>query len=181
MTYDVKNKATVCSHSMSLSKFQSDQCMKLIDKLINMKICSPFVDLVDPKKDGAPDYYEIIKNPMSLNEVKNHIREKRYKDIKEFVAEVNLIWENAKTYNGEGAQITLLGMEASCWFNRKMKHFPSTVEEEWMRKVQKIVRSFSEALAHPPPELLNPKTPLKQEEEKAKSQDAKNISALLED
>ncbi|KAK8834050.1 hypothetical protein M9Y10_043819 [Tritrichomonas musculus] len=147
---------------MSLSKFQSEKCLKIVDKLISFSICVPFVEMVDPVNDGVQDYYDIIKNPMSLNEVRKRIVSKKYKDISEFQKDINLIWSNARKYNGDDNVITNMAMEASCWFDKQMKQFPQTQEEEWLRKMQKIVTNFFEAIKHPPheicPEKLNEET-----------------------
>lgn len=172
---------------MSLSKFQSDRCLKIVDKLISFSICVPFVELVDPVNDGVHDYYDIIKNPMSLNEVRKKIISKKYKDVSEFQKDINLIWSNARKYNGDDNVITNMAMEAASWFDKQMKQFPATLEEEWTRKMQKIVRAFYDAINHPPPDICpskpiignEPKEELNQEAEKHEDKD--EISKLLDD
>jgi hypothetical protein len=93
---------------------------------------------------------------MSLNEVKKRIKSKRYKDISEFARDMNLIWENARLYNGDESYYTLCAREASVWFNKKMKHFPATLEEEWMRKMQKVMGAFYKAIRNPPADIIPP-------------------------
>jgi hypothetical protein len=139
---------------MSLTKFQSDKCIKIVDKLIEWKVCKPFIEMLDPIRDNVIGYHEIVKEPMSLNEVKNRIKTKRYHDISAFDRDMNLIWSNARLYNGEDSYYTLCAMEASNWFKKKMKHFPATLEEEWMRKMQKVMCAFYQAIRNPPAELL---------------------------
>lgn len=136
-----------------LTKFQQNKCLEIIAKLINWPICSPFVEMVDPEKDGAPDYLEVIKNPMALNEVKKKLNSNSYANLQEWKDDVNLIWENAKTYNGEDTLFTHMAMEAKLWFQHKMDSFPSTPEEEWTRKIQKTAKKLYEVLSHPPAEL----------------------------
>jgi hypothetical protein len=89
-----------------------------------------------------------------LNEVKKRVRTKHYKDISEFTRDMNLIWENARRYNGEDSLYTNVAMEASIWFNRKMKHFPGTLEEEWLRKMQKVSEALAQAIGNPPVDLV---------------------------
>jgi hypothetical protein len=109
--------------------------------------------MLDPVRDGVPGYHDIVKVPMSLNEVKNRIKTKRYRDISDFDRDMNLIWNNARLYNGEDSYYTLCAMEASNWFKKKMKHFSSTREEEWMHKMQKVMGRFSQAISNPPADL----------------------------
>ena len=44
---------------MSLTKYQRDKLLHIIEKLISWDICAPFRELVDPIRDGATDYYTI--------------------------------------------------------------------------------------------------------------------------
>jgi len=109
--------------------------------------------MVDPVRDGAPDYLEIIQQPMALNEVKKKLNNNEYNTLKEWETDVNLIWDNAKTYNGEDTLFTHMAMEAKLWFSGKIKSFPSTPEEEWTRKIQKTAKRLYDVLSHPPTEL----------------------------
>jgi hypothetical protein len=139
---------------MSLSQFQSDKCIKIVDKLIGWKVCKPFVEMLDPVRDGAPNYLEFVKVPMSPNEVKSRITTKRYNDISEFTRDMNLIWDNARLYNGDESYYTYCALEAKDWFNKKMEHFPGMLVEEWMRKMQKVMSAFHQAIRHPSADLL---------------------------
>ena len=117
---------------MGLTKFQQTKCQEIIEKLINWPICSPFIELVDPERDGAPDYLEIIKHINGISMV---------------------FQKDAKTYNGEDTLFTHMAMEASIWVENKMKRFPSTPEEEWTGKIQRTAKKLFDVLSHPPAEL----------------------------
>ncbi|KAH0791447.1 Bromodomain containing protein [Histomonas meleagridis] len=136
-----------------LSKFQHAKCLEITEKLINWPICSPFIEMVDPERDGAPDYFEFIKKPMALNEVKRKIIANEYETITEWEDDVNLIWSNAITYNGEDTLFTHMAKEASLWFSNKMKRFPSTQEEDWTGKIQRTTKKLLDVLSHPPTDL----------------------------
>jgi hypothetical protein len=136
-----------------LPKFQQAKCLELTEKMINWPICSPFVELVDPVRDYAPEYFDIIKEPMALNEVKRKLTANEYDTVQAWERDVNLIWKNAKTYNGEKTLFTHMATEASLWFNQKMKRFPSTQEEDWVGRIQRASRRLVAVLSHPPTEL----------------------------
>jgi len=138
---------------MPLSKFQLSKCLEIIEKLIAWPICSPFIEMVDPERDGAPDYLEKISEPMALNEVKRKLNNNSYDSIQDWKRDVNLIWQNAKTYNGEDTLFAHMAMEASLWFNEKMNRFPTTAEEEWTGKIQRTTKKLLDVLSHPPAEL----------------------------
>ncbi|EWC48248.1 hypothetical protein DRE_02352 [Drechslerella stenobrocha 248] len=52
-------------------------------------------------KREAPDYFNIIKHPMDLGTVMKKLKQLAYKSKKEFVEDVNLIWQNCLQYNAD--------------------------------------------------------------------------------
>jgi hypothetical protein len=136
-----------------LTKFQQTKCLEITEKLINWPICSPFIEMVDPERDGAPDYLDIIAEPMALAEVKRKLTGNDYESVQAWERDVNLIWSNAKAYNGEDTLFTHMAMEAALWFTQKMKRFPSTQEEDWTGKIQRTAKKLFDVLSHPPAEL----------------------------
>ena len=136
-----------------LSKFQQAKCLEITEKLMAWPICSPFIEMVDPERDGAPDYFDYIKEPMALRKVQKKLNANEYDTIQAWEHDVNLIWSNAKLYNGEDTLFTHMAMEAALWFKEKMKRFPSTQEEDWTGKIQRTTKKLLEVLSHPPAEL----------------------------
>lgn len=47
----------------------------------------------------VPDYAEVIKKPMDLSTVLSKIDLHQYETVKEFLHDVDLIWQNALEYN----------------------------------------------------------------------------------
>uniref|UniRef100_A0A060T7R8 SAGA complex subunit Spt7 n=1 Tax=Blastobotrys adeninivorans TaxID=409370 RepID=A0A060T7R8_BLAAD len=52
-------------------------------------------------KRDAPNYFNVIKNPMDLNTVMKKLKSFQYKSKKEFVSDLMLIWRNCLTYNAD--------------------------------------------------------------------------------
>lgn len=50
-------------------------------------------------KRMAPDYYDVIKEPMAMSTIKQKINTKEYKNIAAFVRDFALITHNAQVYN----------------------------------------------------------------------------------
>lgn len=136
-----------------LTKFQQTKCLEMTEKLISWPICSPFIEMVDPERDGAPDYFDYIKEPMALAEVKRKLNNNKYDTVQAWEHDINLIWDNAKLYNGDDTLFAHMAMEAALWFKEKMKRFPSTPEEAWTGKIQRTTKKLLEVLSHPPTEL----------------------------
>ncbi|XP_059047820.1 protein polybromo-1 isoform X2 [Achroia grisella] len=60
-------------------------------------MAEPFWKL--PSRRAYPDYYKEIKNPVSLNQIKNKIRRGAYGTLSEVAGDMNIMFENAKQYN----------------------------------------------------------------------------------
>ncbi|EAY11959.1 Bromodomain containing protein [Trichomonas vaginalis G3] len=138
---------------MALTDYQREKCIKLIDTLVTWEVCHPFVKMVDPELDGAPEYFTYVKEPTSLTNIKEKLTNNQYKDIDALKHDVDLIYLNSKTYNGEEAYYTLMAFEARNWFFKKIEHLPSTVEEDWLYKINKLTAKFYDAICHPPSDL----------------------------
>ncbi|KAK6349990.1 Transcriptional activator spt7 [Orbilia brochopaga] len=52
-------------------------------------------------KREAPDYFNIIKQPMDLGTVMKKLKQLAYKSKKEFIDDLNLIWQNCLQYNAD--------------------------------------------------------------------------------
>lgn len=109
--------------------------------------------MVDPIRDGAPNYFDVIKEPMALNKVLYKLQTNKYETVSDWERDINLIWSNAEEYNGEDTLFTYMAKEASLWFTKKMKTFPANQEEEWTEKIQKTTRKFINIISHPPVEI----------------------------
>ncbi len=55
---------------------------------------------VDPVALGIyPIYNQIIKNPMDLGTIKQNIDQGSYVDKDDLIRDIQLVWNNAKTFN----------------------------------------------------------------------------------
>jgi len=57
----------------------------------------PFRKPVTPAE--APDYHEVIKNPIDLSEINRRAKKNQYKSKAEFAADLKLMFDNCRTYN----------------------------------------------------------------------------------
>jgi len=65
----------------------------------------PFRTPVDPNALGIPDYFEIIKKPMDMSQIKRKLDIGAYTDPWQFVNDVFLMFENAWTYNRKTSRV----------------------------------------------------------------------------
>ncbi|XP_053932512.1 protein polybromo-1 isoform X6 [Cuculus canorus] len=60
-------------------------------------ISEPFFHL--PSKKKYPDYYQQIKSPISLQQIRTKLKNHEYETLDQLEADLNLMFENAKRYN----------------------------------------------------------------------------------
>ncbi|RDL40593.1 putative chromatin structure-remodeling complex subunit snf21 [Venustampulla echinocandica] len=77
-------------------------------------IIGPFVAL-PPKKD-FPDYYMIIKEPISMKMIEKKIKKEEYSSLNDLKRDIQTLCMNAKTYNEDGSLIFVdaVAIENAC-------------------------------------------------------------------
>ena len=78
---------------------------KLMNNLWKHKDAELFHKPVDPEELNIPDYFNIIKNPMDFSTIKKKLTNCTYTNLKEFVNDMTLVFENCYTYNGRKTMI----------------------------------------------------------------------------
>ena len=58
-----------------------------------------FREAVPWRELGLNDYPEIIKKPMDLKTCRSKLVKQKYKKFEDFFQDIQLIWDNCKTYN----------------------------------------------------------------------------------
>jgi hypothetical protein len=54
---------------------------------------------------GLSDYPNIIKYPMDLSTLSKKFKEEKYSKVEEVLDDIQLIWDNCKTYNPDNSWI----------------------------------------------------------------------------
>ncbi len=63
----------------------------------------PFEKL--PDKSQMPEYYQEIKNPIAMDLIKRKAKRKKYHSVDQVLKDLDLMFENAKSYNLETSQV----------------------------------------------------------------------------
>lgn len=78
---------------------------------------------VDPITLQIPDYFNIIKKPMDLGTIKKKLTGYEYTKCKDFVDDVELVFNNTIQYNGESSDYGKLGKRMLSEFADQCKAF----------------------------------------------------------
>ena len=73
--------------------------MEIIEKL--MGDSTSFLFHNQPTRQDAPNYRDLIRNPIALKDMKNKSKRNEYKDRQAFEADIQLMVSNAIQFNGE--------------------------------------------------------------------------------
>ena len=161
-----------------MNDFEKSICLKLTTQMLEMELCKPFREKVDPIRDGAGNYEEIISEPMYLSLIKSKLHNNEYKSTKSWRDDVNLIWKNAKLFNGENTLLYLVATEMETWFRKKIAKFPKTKEDQWLLNLNKCSKLLHILTSKAPKATLNqPSLPPKKTQEPSEAQ---NLSIKLQ-
>jgi len=87
---------------MSRSGLSKEEAAKAYALLKHMESKTESLDFLQPvnfQALGLLDYPIIVKRPMDLSTVRKKVRQGKYSALRECVADVQLIWDNCRTYN----------------------------------------------------------------------------------
>lgn len=123
--------------SSSLNTVQQAFCIKITKQITNYSTARFFREPVDPIRDGAENYNEIIKKPMDLGTVMQNLHDGKYNSIDKWKDDMNLIWKNACTYNNQMSPLYAIAKDLGEVFKRKTDAIPKSEIEEWSMKMKK--------------------------------------------
>ncbi|KZT72927.1 hypothetical protein DAEQUDRAFT_685309 [Daedalea quercina L-15889] len=111
---------------MSLNDLRA--CRNALKKLQTHKRAAVFLQPVDPVRDHAPSYFEIIKKPMDLSTMSAKLESGKYKDRFEFEDDFRLVISNAKLYNVPGSYVHNEALALESFFDKQWIRINKTLE-----------------------------------------------------
>lgn len=72
---------------------------------------------------GLTDYPAVIKHPMDLSTVLRKLKEERYARLEEVLDDLQLIWDNCKTYNPNNSWIHSIAEKLERSFKKMVKNY----------------------------------------------------------
>ncbi|PIL31521.1 hypothetical protein GSI_06223 [Ganoderma sinense ZZ0214-1] len=141
-------KAVPKAQSGGLSLNDLRACRAALKKLQTHKKASLFLQPVDPVRDRAPNYFDIIKSPMDLSTINAKLEQGQYKDRFGFEADFRLMINNAKTYNVAGSFVHSETLALESFF-----------ETTWVRINKTLEAASKKEQAQPPARAPAPAPP----------------------
>jgi hypothetical protein len=82
-----------------------EKCTSILKFLQKHEDAWPFREPVDPIKLGIPDYFIVIKHPMDLSTIQQRLGKHQYTSPEQVRSDIDLMFDNALTYNQPGSDI----------------------------------------------------------------------------
>lgn len=131
---------------MSLSEYQKERCLKVMDTIQSRQISRMFLNPVNPVADSCPDYFIKIKHPMDLTTCRQKLENGQYENVEQWKNDMELIWNNALTYNGPSALISLLAKELQIFFKELTSNISSDLTSDWNSQFEKLKLELNQAI-----------------------------------
>jgi Bromodomain len=102
--------STIITPTLTNSQKEAmNRMIKMVQQFLVMKESEPFREPVNWKELELFDYPKIVKHPMDLGTIQNHIdRNDKYTYAAEIAYDMKLIWKNCMLYNAEKSDFHFL-------------------------------------------------------------------------
>jgi len=127
--------------------------LEILDDLMNSHLAAPFCEPVDPVKYHIPDYFKKIRKPMDLGTVRMNVSRGQYEELEEVWADIRLVWENCRTYNGPSNPFTIKANALAQMFEARLERF-SEISPRKSGRVRKPPKRMDDMLT--PPRINSP-------------------------
>jgi len=124
----------VTSIPTPLSKADTRKTTQILSSLQKHTSAWPFLCPVDPSIDPAPNYFEIIANPIDLSTIATRLKNGHYNGVDEFVKDLRLMFSNCFEYNPVGHLVNDEGMVLEKHLSGLLGNFYPEYEEEASKK-----------------------------------------------
>jgi hypothetical protein len=118
-----------------------------MDNLATHPICEMFAQAVDPERDEAPGYFNVVTKPMDLSKVRSKLEKRQYSTVSEWKDDVNLVFQNAISYNGKGSPVGIVACELQSIFRNLVKVLTDDQNSTWFNELLQLRREMCDHVA----------------------------------
>ncbi|KNE63234.1 hypothetical protein AMAG_08383 [Allomyces macrogynus ATCC 38327] len=107
----------------TMTAWDIDMCRGIVQVLQSANSAGPFLEPVDPIRDGVPTYFDTIGEPMDLRTLRENLENRDYATLTDFEHDVDLIFENCYRFNGREHEISGHANVLRAMFRTEWKRF----------------------------------------------------------
>lgn len=113
-----------------LPRHQLRYATSAIKAIKRLKDAAPFLSPVDPIKQGVPQYFDYIKDPMDLGTIEKKLMQNDYKSVRQLADDFDLVVSNCIVFNGEDSFISKMAISIAHSFNKHLSNMPGFDEQD---------------------------------------------------
>lgn len=126
--------------------------LRVMNKIMNREIAKPYLFPVDPA-NPPEGYFERIKNPQDLTDIKLRLQTKKYIKIQDWFSDVELVWSNAELFYGSDSINGKIATECRRLFNKYKLEADILDIKRWCIEVYKLKNKISQYKSSPPEKI----------------------------
>lgn len=84
-----------------------------------------------PDKAHVPDYYQTITRPLALDNIKKKAKRKKYQHVDHMMQDIELMFENAKTYNEDDSKVYKAAVELQAQARELAEHEKAKPDDDF--------------------------------------------------
>ena len=128
---------------------------RVMEKLMEHPCARPFMIPLIPGKTCPQNYTQYVKNPIDLTTIKKQLKEKKYRNFKEWYNAVDLIWSNSRAYYEEDDLMIPVTDEIEAIFeNELQKQQLRSNVDEWWKEVRRLKEKIGKLNSNPPEKTI---------------------------
>jgi hypothetical protein len=122
------------------------RCLEILSDIETHPISNVFKEAVDPERDQAPRYFDIVKHPMDLGTIRERLERNHYKTVQNWREDMLLTFSNAIAYNGKTSSIGTMASELQALFREATKGVVDDPHTTWLNELMQLRKDMGDHL-----------------------------------
>lgn len=135
---------------MPLPQIVRETCLDIMKNVMKRPCASLFLEPVNPDRDGAPNYYAVVKKPVDLGSIYKKLENDEYTSVAAWNRDMSLVWGNAEKFNGRESFIGLIAFEIKRNYDREYRKIRILTMQKWIQTVSDLKDQLDDLLDSPP-------------------------------
>lgn len=136
-----------------ISEHQRNWCLSILGYLLNWKLTVYFRKPIDLNSEEFKGYLDVVKKPIDLETLQIKFQNGEYSSAKSFISDLNLIFQNAKTFYGPDTVMTMIADEILMYTKSQEKFLDMSASDIWLYHLKEIQKKVENHMKDIPPEL----------------------------
>ncbi|KAH0790021.1 Bromodomain containing protein [Histomonas meleagridis] len=130
-----------------------NQCLAITKEIKNNPLSYWFREPFRAEKHTMDEYFSIIHNPMDLTTIQDKLENNMYANFEAWASDMDLIFENAITYNTPESLVGGIGEYLRRVVNKKVEEIRMHNSRNYENRLFELIKAANKILENPPPSM----------------------------